>query len=233
LGRRSRIAAAAAMLVCATGPLSAQDDLFARFGLDKLQLASLGVSAGRIFPAQLQPTTIYAMAADYGEIAHAWRVIFGASYWESQFRDEVIQTFVDSLNKNIDPTTGTGRVLPSRILLYDITLSVEGRYTPVQSNDLKPFLGIGMAAHAINAEGRLVNGTFVERALDNIAAGIFLTTGVSVRVLKHFGVEVAARGDLLSSFRSVQLRGGATYYFGHIRGMAPPPPPDTLKPPPA
>jgi len=220
------------MLVCAAGRLSAQDDFFARFGLDKLQLNSLGVSAGRIFPAQLQPTTIYAMSADYGEISPAWRVIFGASYWETQFRDEVIQTFVDSMNHNLDPATG-GRVLPSRILLYDITLSIEGRYIPIQSNDLKPFFGVGMAAHAINAEGRLVNGTFVERALDNIAAGIFLTTGVSVRVLKHFGVELSARGDLLSSFRSVQLRGGATYYFGHIRGMAPPPPPDTLKPPPA
>jgi hypothetical protein len=220
-----------AMVASTAAPLSAQDDFFARFGLDKLQLASLGVSAGRIFPAQLHPTTIYAMSADYGEIARAWHVIFGASYWESQFRDEVIQTFVDSLNHNLDPATG-GRVLPSRILLYDITLSVEGRYIPIQSNDLKPFLGVGMAAHAINAEGRLVNGTFVERALDNIAAGIFLTTGVSVKVLKHFGIELSARGDLLSSFRSAQVRGGMTYYFGHIRGMAPPPP-DTLRPPPS
>jgi hypothetical protein len=220
-----------AMLFCATARLSAQDDLFTRFGLDKLQLASLGVSAGRIFPAQVRPTTIYAMAADYGEIAPAWRVIFGASYWESQFRDEVIQTLVDSLNKNIDPTT-SGRVLPSRILLYDVTLSIEGRYIPVQSNDLKPFVGFGMAAHAINAEGRLVNGTFVARALDNIAAGVFITGGVSVKVLKHFGVELEGRGDLLSSFRSLQARAGATYYFGHIRGMVPPPPPDTLKPPP-
>ena len=219
------------MLACAAARLSAQDDFFARFGLDKLQLASLGVSTGRIFPAQVEPTTIYAMAADYGEIAPAWRVIFGASYWESRFRGEVIQTFVDSLQRSLDPNSGV-HVQPSRILLYDITLSVEGRYIPVQSNDLKPFLGVGLAAHAINAEGQLINGTFVERALDNIAAGIFLTTGVSVKVLKHFGVELSARGDLLSSFRSAQVRAGATYYFGHIRGMAPPPR-DTLRPPPS
>ena len=221
------------MLCCAAARLSAQDDFFARFGLDKLQLNSLGVSIGRVFPSQVLPTTIYAMAADYGEISPAWRVIFGASYWESQFRDQIIQTFVDSLNRNLDPATG-GRVLPSRILLYDITLSIEGRYIPVQNNALKPFLGVGMSAHAINAEGKLINGTFAERALDNIAAGIFITGGLTVKVVKHFGFEFAARGDLLSSFRSAQLRAGATYYFGHIRGMAPPPPPpsDTLRRPP-
>ena len=92
-------------------------------------------------------------------------------------------------------------------------------YIPKQSNDLKPFLGVGLSAHAINAEGKLINGTFVERSLDNIGIGMFVNTGVSVKLLKHLGVEVSARGDLLSSFRSSQLRAGATYYFGHVRPM--------------
>jgi hypothetical protein len=229
LGLRNRIAAAA--IFCAAGrPLLAQGDLFERLNLDKLQLTSLGVSAGKVFPSQVVPTTIYALAADYGEIAPAWHVIFGASYWESQFRGEFVQAFADTVSRSIDSVAA--RVRPSRILLYDITLSVEGRYIPVHSNDLKPFLGFGIAAHAINAEGRLINGTFAERALDNIAVGLFATAGVSVKVLKHFGVDLAARGDLLSSFRSTQLRAGATYYFGHVRGMQPPPVPPPGPPPP-
>jgi hypothetical protein len=177
------------------------------------------------------PTTIFALGADYGEIAPAWHVIFGVSYWESRFRDAVVETFVDSINKSI-PVGGTGRVEPSKISLYDVTFSVEGRYVPVHSNDLKPFIGVGLAAHAINADGKLINGTFVERSLDNIAAGAFMTAGVSVRILKHFGVDVNARGDLLSSFRSTQVRAGATYYFGHVRGMAPTAGPGTGQPPP-
>lgn len=222
MGPRARILAAAALLCCARQPLSAQGggDLFERFNLDKLQLQSLGASAGRIWPSQVMPTTIFALGADYGEIAPAWHVLFGVSYWESRFRDQVVQTFVDSINRNLPPGSTT-RVQPSRISLYDVAFSLEGRYVPVQSNDLKPFIGLGIAAHAINAEGKLINGTFVERSLDNIAAGLFVSTGVFVKIIKHFGVDVTARGDLLSSFRSTQIRAGGTYYFGHVRGMQP------------
>jgi hypothetical protein len=222
LGLRNRIVAAAVLVCCAASALPAQagGDLFGRFNLDKLQLASLGASVGRVFPSQVAPTTVFALGADYGEIAPAWRVIFGVSYWESRFRDDVVETFVDSINRSIPPGS-QGRVQPSRISLYDIAFSVEGRYVPVHSNDLKPFIGVGLAAHAINAEGKLINGTFAERSLDNIAAGVFITTGVSLKIVKHFGVEVVARGDLLSSFRSTQLRAGGTYYFGHVRGMQP------------
>jgi hypothetical protein len=222
LGLRNRILAAASLICCAASASPAQGggDLFERFNLDKLQLASLGASAGRIFPSQVEPTTVFALGADYGEIAPAWRVIFGVSYWESRFRDAVVQTFVDSINKSI-PLGSTGRVQPSKISIYDVTFSVEGRYVPVHSNDLKPFIGVGFAGHAINADGKLINGTFAERSLDNIAAGVFVSTGVSVKIIKHFAVEVNARGDLLSSFRSTQLRAGGTYIFGHVRGMAP------------
>jgi hypothetical protein len=222
-----------ALVACSAPMVSAQGggDLFERFNLDKLQLQSLGASAGRVFPSQVEPAVIFALGADYGEIAPAWHVIFGVSYWESRFRDEVVQTFVDSINGNIPPGS-TGRVQPSKISLYDVAFSVEGRYVPVHSNDLKPYIGIGLAAHAINADGRLINGTFVERSLDNIAAGVFISTGLSVKIVKHFGVDVNLRGDLLSSFRSTQFRAGGTYYFGHVRGMAPTAGPGTGQGPP-
>jgi hypothetical protein len=79
-----------------------------------------------------------------------------------------------------------------------------------------------MAAHVINAEGKLIQGTLVERSLDDIAAGFYVVTGVSFRVFKHVGVEGMARADLLSGFRSTQVRAGATYYFGRVRGAPPP-----------
>jgi hypothetical protein len=223
LGPRVRLAAVVTLIACATSVAAAQEPFYERFNLDKLQLSSLGASYGRVFPSQVVPTSIFAVAADYGEIAPNWRVVFGVSYWESRFRDAIVQQFVDSLKHNLIDPSGQASIQPSHISLYDIAFSVEGRYIPKQSNDLKPFLGVGVAAHAVNAEGKLINGTFVERSLDNIGIGLFVNTGVSVKLLKHLGVEVSARGDLLSSFRSSQLRAGATYYFGHVRGMQPPP----------
>jgi hypothetical protein len=142
--------------------------------------------------------------------------VFNASYWESRFQDAVVQEFVDSLQKSLsDPNA---RVVPSRIKVYDVAFGADVRYVPNYSGELKPFLGVGIAAHVINADGALIQGTFVERALDNISTGLYVTTGVSFKLFHHLGVEGAVRGDLVSGFRSTQIRAGAWYLFGHIRG---------------
>jgi hypothetical protein len=199
---------------------AAQERSTDRFNLDKLEITSLGASVGRILVSQVEPTALYAVQADYGEVAPGWHIVFGTSYWESRFRDGIVQAFVDTLQKSLIDPSGTAKVAASRVTLYDVTFGTELRYTPVYSGELKPFLGAGMAAHVINAEGKLIKGTFVERALDDISAGLFLTGGVSFKLLKHIGVEGSIRGDLLSGFRSSQARVGGTYYFGrmHARG---------------
>lgn len=209
-----------ALLVLAARTGAAQNKTREGFNLDNLEIVSLGGSVGRILPSQLEPTNLYAVQADYGEVAPGWHVVFGTSYWQSRFRDGVVQAFVDSLQKSVVDPTGTAKIVPSRVTLYDVTFATELRYTPDYSGEIKPFMGAGLAAHVINAEGKLIKGTFVERALDDISAGLFVTAGISFKVLKHIGVEGSIRGDLLSGFRSSQARVGGTYYFGriHARG---------------
>lgn len=192
-----------------------------RLNLDKLQIVSLGGAIGHILPSQLEATTLYAVQADYGEIAPGWHVVFGGSYWTSRFRDAVVRSFVDTLNKNLADPSGNARVTASPISLYDVTIGGELRYSPIYSGELKPFLGFGLAAHVINAEGKLIKGTFVERSLDAISSGLYVTGGVSFKLVSHLGFEGSVRGDLLSGFRSTQIRGGATYYFGHLRPTTP------------
>lgn len=199
---------------------AAQEKTNDHFNLDKLEIVSLGASVGKILPSQVEPTNLYAVQADYGEVAPGWHIVFATSYWESRFRDAVVQDFVDSLTKSLIDPTGTAKIALSRVTLYDVTIGTELRYSPVYSGEIKPFFGAGLAAHVINAEGRLIKGTFVERSLDDIAAGLFITGGISFKLLKHIGVEGTVRGDLLSGFRSSQARVGGTYYFGrmHARG---------------
>lgn len=199
---------------------AAQEKTSDHFNLDKLEIVSLGASVGKILPSQVEPTNLYAVQADYGEVAPGWHIVFATSYWESRFRDAVVQDFVDSLTKSLIDPTGTAKIALSRVTLYDVTIGTELRYSPVYSGEIKPFFGAGLAAHVINAEGRLIKGTFVERSLDDIAAGLFITGGISFKLLKHIGVEGTVRGDLLSGFRSSQARVGGTYYFGrmHARG---------------
>jgi hypothetical protein len=214
---RLALAALLVVLPVAPRPLAAQQAPSNGSNLDKLQLVSLGGFGGRILPSQVEPTNMYGVVANYGEFARDWSILFGVSYWDSRYRAAVVQTFVDSLNRRLDDPTGRARVIPSRISLYDVTFSGEARYVPRYSGELKPYFGVGMAAHVINAEGQLVDGTFVERSLDNIAAGVFLSAGISIKLLRHFGIEGGGRADLLSGFRSAQVRAGGAYYFGHLR----------------
>jgi hypothetical protein len=196
--------------------VDAQPAVLRRLNFDRLQLAALGASAGPIRVSQTKPTTVYALGADYGEITRDWRVIFGVSYWGSRYTDAVVQTFVDSLN-SFAAAAGASRVQPSMISLYDVTFGMEFRWMPTYSGEIKPFVGIGLAGHVIDAEGKLINGTVVERALDNIAAGLIGSTGAQLRLLRHFGVEATVRADLLSGFRSLQARAGGYYVFGRLR----------------
>ena len=216
---KRRLIAACFVVVAAAQGVQAQEGVFERLNLDKLQINSLGVFGGHMIASQLEPTNLIAVQADYGELAPGLRIVFNASYWQSRFRDGVVQAFADSLRKSLsDPT---GQVVASRINLYDVAFGADVRYTPVYSGEIKPFLGIGAAAHVINAEGRLINGTFVERSLDDIATGLYATGGVSFKLFRHLGLEAAARADLLSGFRSTQVRAGTVYYFGGVRKPQP------------
>lgn len=196
---------------------AAQNWLFERLNLDKLQLVSLGGSAGPIRPSQVDPTSVFSVSADYGEVSPHWRLMFGASYWQSQYRDAVVQSFLDTITRSLVDSTGAAHIQKSPITLYDVTFSLGLRWSPKTTTFLQPYVGFGLAGHVVNADGKLIRHTFVERSLDAIAAGIFSDAGLQLRIIRHFGIDAEARTDLMSSFRSYQLRAGGTYYFGHLR----------------
>lgn len=213
-----RLAAALALVAVAARPARAQErGVFERLGLDRLQFTGLGLSLGRIDPAQVEATSVYAIAADYGTIGPNWRLVFGTSYWESRMSDDAVRRFVDSLATSIDDPTGDATLRASRITMYDVTFSGGVRWTPVVRWGVQPYAAFGAAAHVMNAEGKLINGTFVERALDNIEAGFWASGGVELRPHPRFAVDAHARADLLSGFRSAQISVGAMYYLGPVR----------------
>lgn len=227
-----------AALLIGAAPLAAQDSTTARpspaatpvdrdtltilqrFNLDKLRLAALGLSVGAVKPSQSEATQAYSLHADYGRIAQRWRVVFSATYWGTRYTDETIRAFEDTLRKVITDSTGSYRLDVGRVDISDIALAAELRWEPQRTRRsvLRPYAGGGLAAHVVNAEGRAISGTFVERALDNITAGILATTGVDAVILTHFSVGMQARYDLLSGSRFGALRLVGTYIFDPERG---------------
>ena len=189
--------------------------LLQRFNIDKLRLTRLGGSVGAVKPTQVRRSLSYSVHADYGNIAERWRVVFSATYWGSRYSDETLKTFADTLRKVIRDTTDDYQLQLGRVDISDIALGTELRWSaPARLGGwLRPYLGGGLAAHVVNAEGRAISGTFVERALDNITAGVIGTAGVDATILPHFSVGMQARYDLLSGARFGSIRLGGSYLF--------------------
>ena len=186
-----------------------------RFDLDRLRFRGLGVAVGLVKPAQMVSTETFAIEADYGEFVPRVRVVFSASFWGSHLDAETMGRYQEQLGEVIQDPTGDYTVSLGEVRVSDIALGVDGRWTPrrFRSTFIQPYAGGGLTAHVLNAEGRAIENTFVERALDNIAAGLSASAGLEVRFFRHLSVGGQARYDLLSLARFGSLRVGGSWYF--------------------
>lgn len=189
-------------------------DVLRRFDLDRLRLEALGGGIGTVKPARMVGTKLYELHAEYGEIVPHWRVIFTATYWGSRYTDEVMRQFLDTLQSVIVDPSGDDTVKAGPITVSDIEVGGDLRWTPGSASAaLRPWLGGGVAGHVVNAEGKLIKGTFVEHALDNIAIGVGGGAGLDLAITPHLILGLQARYDLLSGGRFGSLRATGTWRF--------------------
>jgi hypothetical protein len=211
---------AGAFAVCALVLLAdpaAGQQLGNRITFDSLQLSALSVDVGSVRPRQVVPATIFGIAADYGKLSQSLRLRFEGSYWESRLTDDVTRAFTDSLRHIITDPSHDDAVVYSQVNMYDVTMGLSARWIPMQSSVFQPFIGAGVGVHVINAEGPLIDGTFVERLFDTISTGLFGEAGMLFKPLPRFGVDGRLRVDLVNGFRAVSARAGGVYYFGPLR----------------
>ena len=204
----------AALALPSVHALHAQNEpgLFERLNLDKLRLAALGTSIGPVAPTGTVPTVAYSLHADYGEISPRWRVVFTATYWDTRYKADVVKRLENKLRESIVDTTRTATFVIGRIKISDIAVGGDLRWTP-RAGAIRPYVGGGILAHVVNVEGKAIQGTFIESALDNIAAGFSAVTGVDVTFARHLSVGAQGRYDLTSGVRYGSLRAVGTYYF--------------------
>jgi hypothetical protein len=112
----------------------------------------------------------------------------------------------------VDPS-GDDTVAIGRVSVSDIALETDLRWSPLRTAALRPYLGGGFGAHVLNAENEFISGTFVESALDNIAAGFTGLAGFDTAPLRGLSLLLQARFSLLSNTRFLTLRAGGSYYF--------------------
>lgn len=220
---RSASLGLALMVMLAAPRMAHAQGLFERLNLDKLKLTAMGGSYGAIRPSQMEATQAYSLHADYGEIANRWRVVFTVTYWGSHYRDTIVRGFADSLGLSVDDPEGNAEVIASGVAVSDIAVGGDIRWmSPMRFVRFQPYLGGNLSVHVLNAEGKLINGTFMEQALDNIATGIAGVAGIDIVVFSHLSVGAQARYDLLSGIRYSSLRLAGTYLFDRAPLHTPP-----------
>jgi opacity protein-like surface antigen len=211
-----RRASLALLMLAALAPSAARaQSLFERLNLDRLRLTALGASVGPVRASRAEHAQSYGVYADYGYIDPSWRVVFSATYWGSQFREEFVETFEQRLREQVIDPAGDDTVDLGRINVSDIALEVDLRNTPRRNAVLRPYAGGGLGAHIINAESPFINDTFVESALDNISAGFAAFGGVDTAPVGRLSIGLQARINLLSNLRFWSGRALVTYFFGN------------------
>jgi opacity protein-like surface antigen len=215
--------AVAALLLAATAAgAGAQDpeSTLSRLGLDRLRLTGVGATWGKVRPSQIEPADAVGVHADYGEVSSRWRAVFGVTYWGSDYRNAVVRRLADSVLAAVDDPTGDATVDLGRVRVSVIALTADARWSPRRRPVawIRPYVGGSIGGYAMNAEGRVISGTFLESALDNVSAGVAAVGGADLGIAPNLTLGVHARYDVLSGSRFATLRTGLTYIFRSREG---------------
>ncbi|HET9384972.1 MAG TPA: hypothetical protein VFO67_07475 [Gemmatimonadales bacterium] len=210
-GRTGRWAVLAAVLLI-VGPsarLSAQGVLN-DFSYDNLRLSGIQLDVGVLGASQLKGTTVGGVRLDYGRIAPKVRVVLGLSYFRSDFDQDALSRFEARLDSFVNPGTPDSIAL-GQVRLGDIIGDVDFQYMFPQGHGINAYVGAGVSIHARNGSGELINGTFVEDALDVVTAGLNGTIGFEFNLSPAWRFTLDGRGMLSSGLSTASVRTGIMY----------------------
>ncbi|MDF1505683.1 hypothetical protein, partial [Roseisolibacter sp. H3M3-2] len=189
-------------------------------GVDRLRLSTVGAAVGVTWPRRVVPTTLYAVHADYGEVARGVRLLFETTYWRSRYTDAAVR----GLERAVSAAAGGAPVRLDRIRTSDLSLGTDLRWFPRERRAarrgargdaaaIRPFLGGGVAVHLLDIEGVPINDTFVEQTLDGVALGVAAAAGADATLFPNVTLTMHARYDLFGGAHFASLRAGAYYRF--------------------
>lgn len=190
------------------------------FSYDNLRLSGIQVDAGILGASDMMGTTVGGIRFDYGRIAPKVRLMFGLSYFRSQFANEARDRFERRLDSLVNPSTPDTIDL-GEIKLSDLIADVDFQYMFPQGRGITAYVGTGVSIHMRNGSGAAIDGTFVDDALDIITAGLNGTIGFEFNLSKAWRFTVDGRGVLSTGLRTASLRTGIMYRLKAGRGQPP------------
>jgi len=206
-------AALAAALLSAIAPIRVSAQAATReFSYDELRPTAIQFDLGLLGATRLRGCATGGLRLDYGRIAPRIRILLGLSYYRSQFSGREIAEFEQRIRDLVDDPDGNFTVDVGTIHWADLTGDLDLQYVMPQGHAVTAYLGLGLSVHLRNGSGAAIDGTFLEDALDDVAAGLNGTLGVEVGA-GHWGLTVEGRGVVLSNHGTASLRTGVLYRF--------------------
>lgn len=192
-------------------PALAAQDFLDQFSYEGLGLAGLGIDVGRVASDRLTSEWSLGVRVDYGMIAPRVRVMLGASYFKGELASDQIAEFESSLGGVVRDPTGDAVIDIGRITWANLAATVDLQYMFTASERFTSYVGVGFGIHLRNGAGEAIDDTFVEDALDTVAAGASGTLGIEVALTNFIHVMTEIRGGLSSELLLASVRGGVLY----------------------
>jgi hypothetical protein len=190
--------------------LSAQGVL-SQFSYDNLRLTGIQADLGPLGSSELTGAIAGGLRLDYGFIAPKVRVLLGLSYFRSEFDNEARARFEQRIRQFVIDPAGDDTIRVGRIFWSDLTADLDLQYAIPQGRGIMTYIGLGASVHLRNGTGSAIKGTFVEDALDEIAAGANATIGAEFSLSRAWRFTMDARGVISSGLSTASLRAGFMY----------------------
>ncbi len=198
------------MLLLVSAPLQAQGFL-EQFSYEGVRFAGIGIDAGGVISNSLTAEPIGGVRIDLGLFAPRVRLMVGGSFFKGQFDAEQIAEFETRLEQLLVDCACTLDV--GSVSMANVEVFADLQYLLRAVGRVQPYVALGFGAHVRDGDGAAIDGTFVEDALDTVAAGVDAAVGFDVAILSRLAFLAEVRGGLTSELRTVSARGGFMLRF--------------------
>ncbi len=184
-----------------------------QFSYEGLRLSGIGVEFGVVGSNRLTNEPSGAVRVDYGNIAPNVRLLFGLAYFKGDFGADEIAEFEAQLRGVVRDPTDDFVIDVGRISLADLEATIDLQYVLPYANRVVPYIGLGLGVHWRNGSGDAISGTFVEDALDTVAAALNVSAGAHVGIVRSLYLTADFRAGVSAELRTLSARGGFMYRF--------------------
>jgi hypothetical protein len=189
--------------------------LLEQFSYENLKPSALQLDLGPLGGNNVRGTLAGGLRLDYGRIAPRVRVVLGLSYFKAEFSTAARQRFVQRLRGVVSDPDSNYTINLGPMTWSDLTGDLDLQYVLPQGRAVTAYMGVGLGIHVRHGSGPVINGTFVQDALNEITAGLNGTLGAEIGA-NRWRFTLDARGVLSSGLSTVSLRTGVMYRWAGI-----------------